>query len=181
MFETFDNIFNFFSLFDLIYVIITLLAVIQCLGKGFILSLLSSSKWILALVITVVAVPKLRPWAGNYIESRYAVDITLGIAIFLIAIFIILLTSRGISKVVKYSGLGGLDSFFGFLFGFLKGYIISIILFSLVNWFYSYEKWPIKTKESFTFSYVYNGSNYLLKEFPNEENYIDTKEKIEKI
>ena len=181
MFETFDNIFNFFSLFDLIYVIITLLAVIQCLGKGFILSLLSSSKWILALVITVVAVPKLRPWAGNYIESRYAVDITLGIAIFLIAIFIILLTSRGISKVVKYSGLGGLDSFFGFLFGFLKGYIISIILFSLVNWFYSYEKWDMSLNKSLSFPIVEKGSKLLIEEFPSRNKIEETKEEIENI
>ena len=112
------------------------------------------------------------------------VDIGLGIIIFLLAIFIILLVSRGISKVVKYSGLGGLDSFFGFLFGFLKGYIVVVILFSLVNWLYPYEKWPIKVEESFTFSYrlgVNNGSNFLIEILPNEENYIDTKEKIENI
>ena len=99
----------------------------------------------------------------------------------MLAIFIILLVSRGISKVVKYSGLGGLDSFFGFLFGFLKGYIVSVILFSLVNWLYPYEKWPMKVEESFTFSYVNNGSNFLIEVLPNEENYIDAKEKIEDI
>ena len=89
--------------------------------------------------------------------------------------------SKGISKVVKYSGLGGLDSFFGFLFGFLKGYIVSVILFSLINWLYPYEKWPMKVEKSFTFSYVNNGSNFLIEVFPNKENYIDTKEKIENI
>ena len=99
----------------------------------------------------------------------------------MLAIFIILLISRGISKVVIYSGLGGLDSFFGFLFGFLKGYILSVILFSLVNWLYPYEKWTMKVEESFSFSYINNGSNYLIKLLPNEENYIDAKEKIEKI
>jgi len=99
----------------------------------------------------------------------------------LLAIFIILLVSKGISKVVIYSGLGGLDSFFGFLFGFLKGYIVSVILFSLVNWLYPYEKWPIKVEESFTFLYVNNGSNFLIEVLPNEENYIDAKEKIKDI
>ena len=181
MSEIIDSIFNFFSLFDLMYVVITLLTVIQSASKGFILSLLSFSKWILATVITIIVVPKLRPWASDYIDSDYAVNITLVISIFLIAIFIILLSSRGISRVVKYSGFGGLDYFFGFLFGFFKGYIISVILFSLVNWFHPYEKWPIKVEKSFTFSYVYNGSNYLIKEFSNGENYIDTKEKIENI
>ena len=184
MLEMIDNILNYLTLFDVIYAAITLLTVIQCSKKGFTLSLLSTSKWILAIIITIIVVPKLKPWADNYIKSEYVVDIGLGIIIFLLAIFIILLVSRGISKVVKYSGLGGLDSFFGFLFGFLKGYIVVVILFSLVNWLYPYEKWPIKVEESFTFSYrlgVNNGSNFLIEILPNEENYIDTKEKIEKI
>ena len=176
-----DNILNYLTLFDVIYAAITLLTVIQCSKKGFTLSLLSTSKWILAIIITIIIVPKLKPWANNYIKSEYAVDIGLGIIIFLLAIFIILLVSRGISKVVKYSGLGGLDSFFGFLFGFLKGYIVGVILFSLVNWLYPYEKWPIKVEESFTFSYVNNGSYFLIKVLPNKENYIDAKEKIDDI
>ena len=176
-----DDILKYLTLFDVIYAVITLFTVIQCSKKGFTLSLLSTSKWILAVIITIIIVPKLKPWANNYIESDYVIDIGLGIIIFLLAIFIILLISRGISKVVIYSGLGGLDSFFGFLFGFLKGYIVSVILFSLVNWLYPYEKWPMKVEESFSFSYINNGSNYLIKLLPNEENYIDTKEKIEKI
>ena len=175
------NILNYLTLFDVIYAAITLLTVIQCSKKGFTLSLLSTSKWILAIITTIIIVPKLKPWASNYIKSDYAIDIGLGIVVFLLAIFIILLVSRGISKVVKYSGLGGLDSFFGFLFGFLKGYIVSVILFSLINWLYPYEKWPMKVEKSFSFSYISNGSNYLIKFLPNEENYIDTKEKIEKI
>ena len=176
-----DNILNYLTLFDVVYAAITLLTVIQCSKKGFTLSLLSISKWILAIIITIITVPKLKPWTNNYIKSEYAVDIGLGIIIFLLAIFIILLVSRGISKVVKYSGLGGLDSFFGFLFGFLKGYIVGVILFSLVNWLYPYEKWPIKADESFTFSYVNNGSYFLIKVLPNKENYIDAKEKIEDV
>ncbi len=179
-----DTISNYLTLFDIIYAVITLLTVIQCSEKGFTLSLLSTSKWILAIFITIIVIPKLKPWADNYIKSEYVVDIGLGIIIFLLAIFIILLVCRGISKVVKYSGLGGLDSLFGFLFGFLKGYIVVVILFSLVDWLYPYEKWPIKVEESFTFSYklgVNNGSNFLIKILPNEESYIDTKEKIEDI
>ena len=181
MLEMIDDILKYLTLFDVIYAVITLFTVIQCSKKGFTLSLLSTSKWILAIIITIIIVPKLKPWANNFIESDYVIDIGLGIIIFLLAIFIILLIGRGISKVVIYSGLGGLDSFFGFLFGFLKGYILSVILFSLVNWLYPYEKWPMKVEESFSFSYINNGSNYLIKLLPNEENYIDAKEKIEKI
>ncbi len=155
------------SAFDIIYLIITLLTIIQCTKKGFILSLLSASKWLLALIITIILVPKLRPWAKNYIDSEYLLDIGLGIVIFICTIFIILMISRAIGQVVKYSGLGSVDSFFGFFFGIFKGYVVCVVLFSIVNWFYIYEKWPIVVEKSFTFSYVYKGSKYLIEEFPN--------------
>ena len=75
--------------FDVIYAAITLLTVIQCSKKGFSLSLLSTSKWILAIVITIIIVPKLKPWANNYIESDYAVDIGLGIIVIFISYFLL--------------------------------------------------------------------------------------------
>ena len=39
----------------------------------------------------------------------------------------------------------------------------------------------MKLEESLTFSLVEKGSNYLLKEFPNEKTYQDSKEKIEEL
>ena len=44
---------------------------------------------------------------------------------------------------------------------------------------YNYDKWPINLNKSFVFPYLEKGSNYLLKEFPNEKTYQDSKEKIE--
>ena len=176
-----ENIVENISLFDLTYLIISFLIIVQCLRKGFILSLLSASKWLLAFVITVIFVPKLKPFANKYIDSSNLLDIGLGLSIFILSLFIILLISRTISKVVKYSGLGSLDYFFGFIFGIFKSYVVAVVLFSIINWFYPYEKWPINTKKSFTFSYVYKGSKFLIEEFPNEKKYDDTKEQIEKI
>jgi len=91
------------------------------------------------------------------------------------------LINKGISKAVSYSGLGSLDTIFGFFFGFLRGYIISVCIFSTASIIYNYSKWPIKLDDSLTFPYVEKGSNYLIKEFPNEKNYEDTKEKIQEL
>ena len=89
-----ENVFDEISSFDLIYLAITLLTIIQCARKGFILSLLSASKWLLALIITLFLLPKLKPWANNYIDSSNLLDIGLGLGIFICTLFIILLTIR---------------------------------------------------------------------------------------
>jgi membrane protein required for colicin V production len=179
-----DNVIHFYeaiSIIDLIYLIITILSVVKCYHKGFVLSILAASKWILAYVITLVLFPKIKPFFKNIIDSEYVLDITLGIGIFILVIFVILMINKGIGKAVKYSGLGGLDSIFGFFFGFIRGYIICVILFSAVDIVYNYSKWPVKTNKSFTFPYIEKGSNYLIKEFPNEKKYQDSKEKIEEL
>ena len=179
--EVLKNISEFFSIFDLIYIVITILYLIQCSIKGFVLSLLSAAKWLLAYILTLILFPKVKPYVNDIIDNEYVLDILLGISIFVVIIFLILLINKGIRKTVKYTGMGKVDSFFGFFFGFVKGYIVSVCIFAKVNIVYNSDKWPIDSKKSFTFSYVEKGSNYLVKEFPSKKEYEDAKEKVSDI
>ena len=173
---------NNISAFDIITFLIVLYSIVQCAIKGFMMSLLSFSKWLFALVITIVLVPQLKPWVQDYIESQFIADIGLGIFIYIISLFIIINIGRAINKAVNYSGLGSVDKTFGLFFGVFKGYVICVCIFSLFNWFYPYQKWPIKTENSYTFETIYKGSKFLVEEFPNSKDYYDgTKEKIEEI
>ena len=172
---------DFFSYFDLAYIVITLLSLFKCTKSGFILSILSLSKWLLAYIITLILFPKTKPYVKGIIDNEYVLDIILGVSIFVIIIFLVLLISKGISRTVKYSGLGKLDTLFGFLFGFVRSYIICVCLFSAVDIVYNSKKWPVDAKKSFTFSYVEKGSNYLIKEFPSKKEYEDAKEKVSDI
>jgi membrane protein required for colicin V production len=169
------------SLIDLIFLIITIFSVIKCYSKGFILSLLSASKWLLAYVVTIILFPKIKPYFKNIIDNEYALDVTLGLAIFVLVIFVILVVNKGISKTVKFAGLGRLDSLFGIFFGFIRSYLICVCLFSAIDIVYNYNKWPISMDKSYTFPYIEKGSIYLVKVFPNEKKYQNSKEKIEEL
>ena len=179
--EEFFKIFENISSFDLIYLFFTILSLIKCSKKGFVLSLIAASKWLLAYILTLIVFPRVKPLVEGIIDSEYVLDIILGIGIFVIIIFLILMINKGIGKAVTYSGLGTLDKVFGFFFGFLRSYVICVCIFSTISIIYNYEKWPIDFKKSFTFPYVEKGSNYLIKEFPNEENYNDAKEKVQEL
>ena len=169
------------SVVDFIYVAITILSLIKCYKKGFVLSVLSMAKWLLAYVITLIIFPKVKPYVKDVIDSEYVLDIALGITIFIIVIFLVLMVNRGISKAISYSGIGSLDTVFGFFFGFIRAYIISIFIFSGIHIVYNYDKWPLNLDKSYIFPYLEKGSNYLLKEFPNEKTYQDSKEKIDEL
>ena len=169
------------SLIDLIFLVITILSVIKCYSKGFILSLLSASKWLLAYVVTIILFPKIKPYFKNIIDNEFALDVTLSLAIFVLVIFVILVVNKGISKTVKFVGLGRLDSIFGLFFGFIRGYVICVCLFSVIDIVYNYNKWPISMDKSYIFPYIEKGSIYLVEVFPNEKKYQDSKEKIEEL
>ena len=175
MLEIIEDFYKAISIIDLIYLILTILSLVKCFKKGFILSILSMAKWLFAYVITLILFPKLKPYVKNVIDNEYVLDVSLGIVIFVIVLFLILLINRGISKTVRYTGIGSLDTTFGFFFGFVRAYIISVCLFSGVHIVYNYDKWPINFDKSYIFPYLEKGSNYLLEEFPNEKTYQDSK------
>jgi membrane protein required for colicin V production len=139
------------------------------------------AKWLLAYIITLILFPRVKPYLKDIIDNEYVLDVGLGISIFVVVIFLILMINKGISKAVSYSGLGSLDTVFGFFFGFIRAYIISVCLFSGIHIVYNSDKWPLNTDKSYTFPYLEKGSNYLIKEFPNEKTYQDSKEKIEEL
>ena len=169
------------SVFDIIYLIITFLSLIKCTKQGFVLSILVASKWLLAYVITLILFPKIKPYVNNIIDNEYLLDIALGVSIFVLVIFVILLINKGIGKTIKYTGIGSLDKFFGFLFGFFRAYIIAVCIFTTINIVYNLNRWPINLNKSISFDWVEKGSNFLIKEFPSKKEYEDAKEKIENI
>jgi membrane protein required for colicin V production len=181
MIEVLKNFYDAVSIIDITYLIITLLSLITCYKKGFVLSILSMAKWLLAYVVTLILFPRLKPYFKDMIDNEYVLDVGLGIAIFVVVIFLILFVNKGISKAISYSGIGGLDTTFGFFFGFIRAYIISVCIFSGIHIVYNYDKWPLNIDQSYVFPYIEKGSNYLIKEFPNEKTYQDSKEKIEEL
>jgi membrane protein required for colicin V production len=168
-------------LFDIIFVLFILYNSIKCLSRGFSLSFLSSLKWVFSTITTIVLVPKLQPVVSDYIESEFINNIGIGIFIFIFALFICIVLGKALGRTVTWTGLGSVDKSFGILFGCFKGYVVAVCFFSLLNWFYPYEKWGISTIDAFSFDIVKKGSDLLIEEFPDYKDIINTKEEIEKI
>ena len=177
----FENLVSAINLFDIFFMIILIYFVIQCFLKGFSLSLISFTKWILSTVITIILVPKFQPMVSEYIQSEFINNIGLGASIFVFTLFITIIIGKTLSRAVTWTGVGSIDKGFGFLFGFFKGYVVSVCLFSILNWFYPYQNWGISAEDAVSFNLISKGSEILIEEFPSSEDFIDTKEKIEKI
>ena len=181
MIDLINNFVDDINLLDIFFLIILVYNVIQCFLKGFSLSLILFMKWVLSAVITIILVPKLQPAVSDYIQSEFINSFGLGIAIFIFTLFVTILIGKTLSKAVTWTGVGSIDRVFGFLFGFFKGYIVCICLFSIFNWFYPYQNWGISADDAISFNLINKGSEILIEEFPSNKDFINTKEKIEKI
>ena len=181
MIDVLQDFISNINFFDIFVVIVIFYSVIQCFYKGFSLSLISFSKWILSTIVTIILVPKLQPIVSEYIQSEFINNLGLGVAIFIFTLFITIIIGKTLGKAVTWTGVGSIDKVFGFLFGFFKGYIVCVCLFTIFNWFYPYQNWGISAEDAISFNLITKGSEILIDEFPSSEDFIDTKEKIEKI
>ena len=179
--DFFKNIINDINLFDVFVSLIFLYTVIQCFIKGFSLSIISFMKWVFSTVVTIILVPKLQPYVMEYIESEFINNVGLVIAIFILTLFLSILIGKTLSRAVTWTGVGSIDKIFGIFFGLFKGYVVSVCIFSIFNWFYPYKNWGISTEDAISFNLIKKGSEILIEEFPSSDDFIETKEKIEEI
>ena len=169
------------NLFDFFVFLIFIYCILQCFFRGFSLSLISFMKWVVSLIVTIILVPKLKPTVSDYIESEFVNNVGLGILIFVFTLYLTIVIGKAAGKAVTWTGIGSIDKTFGLLFGLFKGYIVSVCIFSISNWFYPYQNWGISIEKAYSFDYIKKGSEILIEEFPSSEDFIDTKEKIENI
>ena len=172
MLEIFERFFGNINWFDFSVGAVMIYSIIQCYFKGFSLSLISFMKWVLSTVITIILVPKLRPWVSEYIESEFVNSVGIGIVVFVFTLFLIIIIGKGLSKAVTWTGVGSIDKTFGLLFGIFKGYIVSICLFSILNWFYPYQNWGISANDPFSFDIVKKCIDILIEEFSSNADLI---------
>ena len=98
--EVVKDFFTELYTFDIVYLVFTALSLITCTKKGFLLSILSASKWLLAYVVTLFLFPKVKPFFEDIIDSEYVLDLVVGIGLYVMIIFLILLINKGINRAI---------------------------------------------------------------------------------
>ena len=179
--EFLESLKSSIHIFDVMISIVFTYFIIQCYLKGFSLSLISFMKWVFSTVITIILVPKFQPFVSDFIESEFVNNVGLGLVIFILTLYSITLIGKALGRAVTWTGVGSIDKTFGLIFGIFKGYVVSVCMFSILNWFYPYKNWGISAEEAISFNFILKGSEILIEEFPSGEDFINTKEKIEEI
>jgi membrane protein required for colicin V production len=101
--------------------------------------------------------------------------------VFLLSLFLIIVLGKGIGKSIKWVGLGGIDKLFGFIFGGVTGYLYCVIILSLSNYIYIYDKWPTSLKNGSSYNAIEFGRKIFDEKILFSNEYLDeTKDKLKK-
>jgi membrane protein required for colicin V production len=181
--NNFIELFQFdkINTFDVIVIIVIIFNLITSTKKGFVLSLLSFFKWIIAFVVAKFSIPLVLPYVSKIIENESTGRIFSGVTMFLLSLFLIIVIGKAAEKSLKWSGLGGIDKLFGFIFGGITGYFYCVIILSLSNYIYIYEKWPNYLKNGTSYSAIEYGRKLFDEKILFTNEYVDeTKKKLNK-
>ncbi len=181
--DSFINFFQFknINVFDIIVAIIILFNLISSLKKGFVLSLVSFLKWIIAFIIAKYSIPYVLPYISKIIENESTARTVSGVTVFLLSLFLIIVLGKAMGKSLKWAGLGGIDKLFGFIFGGITGYLYCVIILSLSNYIYIYDKWPSSLKNGSSYNAIEFGRKIFDEKILFSNEYLDeTKDKLKK-
>ena len=180
--DSFLNLISNFSIIDYIFLLFIIFFAFLGLNKGFVLSLLSFLKWVVAFILVKILLPITTPYTENIIKSEFTHDAVVGTIIFILSIFLIMLIMKGIKKTMSWTGLGPIDKFFGFIFGFFKGYAYFIAIYSIINFIHPSNKWSDNFNNGKFTSLIVTGKDFLEENLPKRYEYMDkSKKNVEKI
>lgn len=145
--------------------------------RGFTKELLSLFTWFLSIGITYIFHDQFLHLALGYIKNPFIAKSIVSFVMFISLYIILNIIVYFIVSLIKDSILSGLDRTLGFFYGFLRGYIILVLVHQFVCLFFSSQVFPDVLKKSFFYEYVESGSLYLNQALPDQvKSYFDRNE-----
>ena len=122
--------FNSLTYFDYIVLVIIGLSAVFSMLRGMTREFLGLAGWVLAVFIAVTTAPFMKDWISSFLKVDGLTDILSWALPFAATVVIWFILASLISPGLKRAGLGALDTWFGILFGVLRGVLFSMILYS---------------------------------------------------
>jgi membrane protein required for colicin V production len=153
---------------DIIVIGIILVSGLLALARGLVKEVFSMASWVGAVLVTVYAFTPVRPLVGDLISWPEA-EIPATIAILFIGSLIIFsIAAHLISKILQKTGAGVIDRTLGFLFGLLRGVLITIVLFVVVGWYVGPKDQPQWFRNARTVPLIAATTEYLVSFAPED-------------
>jgi membrane protein required for colicin V production len=150
-----------FTVADLAVIGILLVSAVLAFARGFVHEVLSMTAWIGAALAVVFGLPYARPFARELITLPLLADVAAGGVIFIVALLLLSLLTRAVSRRVQDSALNAVDRSLGFLFGLARGALVVCLAYIPLVWLMSPGEQPAWLRDARTRPLVEEGAGML--------------------
>jgi len=121
---------------DIFLIVVMLISGLLAMVRGFMREVLSIVAWVAAAGAALYSVPRLLPYATQYLAgwNEWVVRGIVAGGVFLATLIIVSIFTVRLSDKILDSRIGALDRSLGFLFGLARGLIIVVVAFIFFNW-----------------------------------------------
>ncbi|AWK87167.1 CvpA family protein [Azospirillum thermophilum] len=119
---------------DLAVIGVLLLSALLAFTRGMVAEVLSVVAWAGAAFVTLYALPYALPLVQQHIKVEMVAYAATSVGLFVVALIVLTILGRGISRGVQNSGLSALDRSLGFVFGIAKGAILVSVAYLFFIW-----------------------------------------------
>ena len=148
------------NVFDIFFLTVITLSTVLSLKGGFLKSFLNFIKWIILIFTLKYSFVYLRDPLNEALKlSTTLIDIIIFISVFIIGYLTLTLLNRLLLGLINANTIGPINRLFGLVFGIFRGYIFSVVIFSLlINWSFSKNILNSYNNNSVLFNIIQNGS-----------------------
>lgn len=154
--------------FDFAVIGVLALSGLLAMARGFVKELLSLAGWIIAAIVTFMALPYVREPVRNIVKSQTIADIGSGIVIFLVVLVICGIITHALTRRLPSGTFGFVDGVLGLIFGLARGALLVALAYLLLNVAFKSDNLPPWVTEAKTKPYLDQGSDILKRLNPEE-------------
>lgn len=158
-----------FTVGDLAVIVILLVSAVLAFARGFVHEVLSMVAWIGAAFAVIFGLPYARPLARDIISMPLLADVAAGGVIFIIALLVLSLLTRAISRRVQDSALNAVDRSLGFVFGLLRGALLVCLAYIPLAWLMSPGEQPAWLRDARTRPLIEQGADMIQAVFDGQQ------------
>ncbi len=154
--------------FDYAIIGVVALSGLLAMARGFVKELLSLAGWIIAAIVTFLALPHVSKPVNEIVKSKTIADIGSGIVIFLVVLVLCGLITHALTRRLPSGTFGFVDGLVGLVFGLARGALLVALAYLLLQVAFKSDNLPAWVTEAKTKPYLDEGAALLRRLNPEE-------------
>lgn len=153
---------------DLIVVAVLAISAVLAFLRGFVREVLGVGAWVGAAFFAANTVDMVRDKFHGWLGGAEFGDPAAWAAMFLLALIVLSIITGMLARVVRASGLGGIDRTVGVAYGLVRGAALLVVAYIVTGFLIAPDRWPPPVQQAVSLPYVYQGAHWVAQLLPEK-------------